>query len=934
MKVAAPLLHSIGVSTPERFLRLSVREVVGNLLELAGPCLHKTPDKQLAIEEAANLIVTAARAEKAARRALQAQNAFKEVQRASQAEVRTERSDDEAEVEGAETDIAALVLSKHEKLRRSEEYKRWKKTATSLFETFFSMLQGVEVEAASAKALTDRGLAAEPSSASSPAEPKVIKSGRGLEPRRQASFRYADRKTLAALFKSWKSRASALADFRARADDKLLSRMLLAWTNGLTDRVSSARAMLEKFKLRNCFSAWQKLRKESDEGEETGPAREAPTDSRQLDSVLHMLEAAIVETHQKHSQLLRLTDMERLFERISAHACHSLQSAGICDAEALWRRGLEEGAFSDEKFVSELRRLGVEPPDVETMLGHLKEEGEHAAPQPYEEKRDRMLQEMAALRVKLEHKQKLLAGADVSQEQGGDVEIAETTLKNVMADLLQALGASAALLSMKEDGLGEEMAEDAGRGGGEEEEEEEEEGGFTWSEGQLARNRDTRRYIKDLREEDQANRAVLQVLNARYPPDSGNETERDADAQEMRKRLEESQSSLEQMMEQYQRAMLRARTMLQDDSPADLPSSSLSATKTQAELEAAKLAEDMRERKRQAEYLEQENVLLREHIRSLRHGFPGAKRSDGAASHWSADLADPELAHKYREYADSNGEEARSRQEEAPRWRDAGEGGESRYAWELKTEANTLCSRSSVFEEMLEHKISGSRREVEKRLQEVRDKLKDVEEGLGEVEHQLGTYEKPESRSERNQIKIGLDDPHMSRLEMRKRRLLDQKDQIQRTIADLEREYDAADLRKELASIEESRDSEVHAVKEEIESLRKFDVQLEDPETSERIAELQDKAKRIQDAWDLKLHLRRKEIEIELLEEKRRQDEELLRKEIEEVQTSHQVCRIVGGGWSDLTVAAHGGGGAGRAFELPEGDGSVGKADSEGPMPP
>ena len=63
---AAELLHTVGVSTPENFLRLSVREAVGKILDYPGIWMDKHESKLDAQNEAAKMIIGLARAERAA----------------------------------------------------------------------------------------------------------------------------------------------------------------------------------------------------------------------------------------------------------------------------------------------------------------------------------------------------------------------------------------------------------------------------------------------------------------------------------------------------------------------------------------------------------------------------------------------------------------------------------------------------------------------------------------------------------------------------------------------------------------------------------------------------------------------------------------------------------------------------------------------------
>jgi len=63
---AAELLHSVGVSTPEHFLRLSVREAVGKIMDCPGIWMDRYESKTDAQNEAAKMIIGLARAERAA----------------------------------------------------------------------------------------------------------------------------------------------------------------------------------------------------------------------------------------------------------------------------------------------------------------------------------------------------------------------------------------------------------------------------------------------------------------------------------------------------------------------------------------------------------------------------------------------------------------------------------------------------------------------------------------------------------------------------------------------------------------------------------------------------------------------------------------------------------------------------------------------------
>ena len=65
-KVAAALLHSVGVSTPEHFLRLSIREIVGKIMDCPGVWMDRYESKNESQIEAAKMIVGLSRAEGAA----------------------------------------------------------------------------------------------------------------------------------------------------------------------------------------------------------------------------------------------------------------------------------------------------------------------------------------------------------------------------------------------------------------------------------------------------------------------------------------------------------------------------------------------------------------------------------------------------------------------------------------------------------------------------------------------------------------------------------------------------------------------------------------------------------------------------------------------------------------------------------------------------
>ena len=65
-KLACKLLHSIGVTTPEHYLRMSIREVVGKIMDFPGVWMDRFDSKAEAQTEAAKIIAGLSRAEKAA----------------------------------------------------------------------------------------------------------------------------------------------------------------------------------------------------------------------------------------------------------------------------------------------------------------------------------------------------------------------------------------------------------------------------------------------------------------------------------------------------------------------------------------------------------------------------------------------------------------------------------------------------------------------------------------------------------------------------------------------------------------------------------------------------------------------------------------------------------------------------------------------------
>jgi hypothetical protein len=144
---------------------------------------------------------------------------------------------------------------------------------------------------------------------------------------------------------------------------------------------------------------------------------EAAMDSL-LETLLRKLEEAVVETHQKHSSLLEMTNneaaMDSLLETLSPEACDNLRDAGITSLEHLLHltKGPEKsGPFDSSKLKEYGITDAVDLNRIETFLikpGSQEAGGSGQPAGDYDQKREQLLEDMSSLREKLDLKKERL----------------------------------------------------------------------------------------------------------------------------------------------------------------------------------------------------------------------------------------------------------------------------------------------------------------------------------------------------------------------------------------------------------------------------------------------------------------------------------------------------------------------------------------------
>lgn len=238
-----------------------------------------------------------------------------------------------------------------------------------------------------------------------------------------------------------------------------------------------------------------------------------------MEDVLHRLQAAVVDTHTTHSRLLEIVHKEeqlkRLLERVAPEVSRAITNAGITSVPELTKihaekgdRGLESLGIEQAPQRAALVRLLEDPASLD-LRGSQDDIFMAGSPDSTAAgARAKLADEMAALRAKLEIRQKILAAElDTRKPYSGDVKqvfSAEEENLNLMNSLLEKLGgtplplSSASVASAKAD---DKSKESTSVDGVNDEKGVETEG-----------DRETTKYMDRLKAEGDAQQAILQLL--------------------------------------------------------------------------------------------------------------------------------------------------------------------------------------------------------------------------------------------------------------------------------------------------------------------------------------------------------------------------------------------------------------------------------------
>ena len=998
-KVAASLLHSIGVSTPEHFLRLSIREVVGKMMDFPGVWMDKYESKAEAQVEAAKLIIGLARAEHSALVAKNAEAVFQARRSAGPIGVEDDSVEVDEDFEDIQSDEDDDELTRQNKrtLREQKKALQEEKSMRALARRQEEHELSVEVEkkkndsfALFESSFRDLGFANQAQNLASLAlKNRDVTLGQRLEsilqkqePRDGHDEKLQKRKLEKALrmfartegqtkknsFENLHAYVTAVKAFKKKVAGRLnlkeiYFRRLVAAHEHIQMCVAYCDRMLTKSNsmlLRQVWDEWQAQR-DADAEQAADPERVDVIDPSQLASLLRKLEEAVVETHQKHSSLLEMTNneaaMDSLLETLSPEACDNLRDAGITSLEHLLHltKGPEKsGPFDSSKLKEYGITDAVDLNRIETFL--IKPESQEAggSGQPagdYDQKREQLLEDMSSLREKLDLKKERLM-AEFPDENTTQNDQKQSKHKdpnlNVLHDLLNALG-----VTPESNSTLEEASASAVDGAGSDESEKADGVPSPAQREQDARDKETKDYINKLKGEGLTNQSVLQALAHSLGDVEENlqdTANRDQETDEAKNVVGNTVLSLQETMDKFASAMQRARALLDNENaegedsdhatgqvesqkheaektkilerllkealaePHDRAESLALGNHTSAEAEAQKLAADVDRRSKYADSLESENIHLKQQLESMRamaHQPQVAKRGDPDDSErrkvpWFAGISDPELAAKYSrpldddeddsfmgETANFEGSALEDRFLDCDRVQDMLRGNDTptNFGYRLDT-VDGPVTRSDIFDSLLEDKIQRGRSALQEHIAltkaqvaEVDEKMSSVEARLKEIETKSEELQATGSKAYRvntnqRQEEIVANDTQRRLAGSELKQLTNSKDTLLSSLHDLEAQYEALDLRKELDDMDRKMKDEVEAATEEYNGL--IDAQELDPtpQIAERLAEARDKIARIESSWRLKRNLRLKEIEIEIMNEKMAADEELLKGDI------------------------------------------------------
>jgi hypothetical protein len=698
--------------------------------------------------------------------------------------------------------------------------------------------------------------------------------------------------------------------------------------------------------LQDVWMAWREQHEE--ETEKRDEQAVDTTDPAHLASLLRKLEAAVVETHQKHSSLLEMRQneelMSTLLQKLSPEACDKLRDAGITKVEHLVHCTMGPDKTDSTKTFdgTKLKGYGIEDPhDLQriemflvspesfTLGGLVPPAGD------FDKKRENLLEDMSNLRQKLNLKrEKLMEEFPDERAQNQANQLSEKPKDpnlGVLNELLGALGASTVQQQEELETPADPAADEDAASVADHD--------FPGYKEQLRRDKEKTQYISKLKAEGNAVQSVLQALTHSLGDVEENADDKefvDPETDNAKQAFSEKLMSMEKTMDIFVNAMARARDLLDNDDDGE-EAEHVSATElskepydrtealslgnhTSGELQAQKLAADVERRGKQADALERENMELKQQLESMRQikdrppvvsrpPKPSGGRHGTRKQHWWAQIADPELAQKYGQFSGDDdaidasfaddgpdGESALDERYLDPTYIDKllpKHGRQTNFGWSLNSvDGTTPLTRSSLFDELLEEKIQRGRQVLKARMDETTVELEEVQKDVSNarelVADIISNYEELQKKGAKSyrpnpkqlQEQILKHDSDRREAEDRLKALVLREAALKSSLAQVNSQYEALDLRKELEDMDRKMNDEKAAAMEELNGLIDAEELDPTPEIADRITEVRDKVNRIEASWKLKRNLRVKEIEIELMGQKMAEDEAMLRNDV------------------------------------------------------
>lgn len=744
-KLAAKLLNAVGISTPKSFLKMSIREVVKTIIDFPALNLSRYSNSKEALLVSMRQIVLNNKAEFTA---IEARNFEIEAeQKAENCKEREEEDERLRELEAEEAEsakssgmmdpislkrrderLATMEARRHESmgLRRAADQARntYASKKRDCFEEFKELYANLGLESSkgedlATKALHNRGLeltdevdtvsvgeestglmdsfiAGVQASMVQEATPpgKAV-----VESRTLRSPRVEDEATAERMLKV--ERARVMKNYRH------LREYLLMWEVNaqLPKQIFLHRRkciLNEQRRLtESVWNAWVDRHRHAADVEDGGEFDH--DDPSNLEDLLQRLQAAVVETHDKHSKLLEMTKnenrLEALLMGLSNAAGDSLRQAGVT-----YPTLMKMAANSDNppKFDdTQLKALGVKE---QTDLNRIKtfvESPEEWDDEPavsvhqktgndFDLKREQLQEEMKALRRNL----------DIKKERLNDDNAVEMIEPQVEDDICGTLQGVLNQLGKSRDGKvpaestdrpttteapkAEKAPEPAVAAGdkaaepvqtAEKKADAQEAAKATEPAVEYLKeiqqqietlDEETKQYMHQLAKEEDAQQEVLQYLASDLGlgevRTKGTGLQQEDDQDEVKPKLEAMEATMQFTIE----AVRKARELLDknaseeqvlEEKPPE-KAEGLIDNYTLAEKEALDLAEDVKRRMQQTEALERENKRLKEELMKASQaswsGGRQAQEKGEAKPHWALSLSDPELAQRYSSYEETD----------------------------------------------------------------------------------------------------------------------------------------------------------------------------------------------------------------------------------------------------------------------------------------